>query len=84
MKLIDADDFMGFMRALEAAGAEYVSFANLESFIDRQPVAYDVENVVKEMYESSQKMSRVNIPHTYYNAIGTRACEAIIRRGGIS
>lgn len=37
MRLIDADNFIEFMTALEEAGAEYVAFDDLRKFIDEQP-----------------------------------------------
>ena len=33
MRLIDADSFLGFMTALEEAGAEHISFDDLKKFI---------------------------------------------------
>ena len=36
MRLIDADNFIGFMTALEEAGAESVSFDDLRKFIQEQ------------------------------------------------
>ncbi len=83
MKLIDADDFIAFMNELEAAGAENVSFNDLRHLMEKQPTAYDVEAVVREMKKKSRKMSTVAVPHTYYRAIGTNVCESIIRSGGI-
>lgn len=80
MRLIDADDFSHFMSELEAAGAENVSFDDLKRFIDRQATAFDIEEVIKEIYGSSRKMSTIKVPHTYYRAIGTRKCEDIIRK----
>ena len=32
MRLIDADSFVGFMTALEEAGAEHISFDDLKKF----------------------------------------------------
>ena len=53
MRLIDADNFMGFMTALEDAGAEYVPFDDLRKFINNQPTAYDVDKVVEQLEEKS-------------------------------
>ncbi len=49
MRLIDADNFIGFMTALEEAGAESVSFDDLRKFIQEQPTAYDVDQVVERI-----------------------------------
>ena len=49
MRLIDADDFMKFMTALEESGAEHVSFDDLRKFIDNQPTAFDVDKAVEMM-----------------------------------
>ena len=84
MRLIDADNFKQFMCELEAAGAEYVSFDNLKKFIDEQSTAFDCEHMIKETHETSRKMSTIKVPHTYYRALGTRNCEEIIRKGGLS
>ena len=49
MRLIDADNFMGFMAALEEAGAKHVSFEDLRNFIGKQLTAYDVDKVIKQI-----------------------------------
>lgn len=46
MRLIDADDFKKFLRALCKAGAPYEEVIQL---IDRQPTAYDVNRVVERI-----------------------------------
>ena len=56
MRLIDADNFMGFMTALEDAGAEYVPFDDLRKFINNQPTAYDVDKVVEQLEECKRIM----------------------------
>jgi len=52
--------------------------------LDKEKTAYDIENVVAEMKAKSRKMDTVSVPHKYYRAIGTRACESIIRKGGVN
>lgn len=49
MRLIDADDFMKFMTALEEHGAEHVSFDDLRKFISEQQTVYDINSVVGEL-----------------------------------
>lgn len=52
MRLIDADSFLGFMTALEEAGAEHISFDDLKKFISEQRTAYDVDKIVKQIRAS--------------------------------
>nr|WP_300850880.1 hypothetical protein [uncultured Acetatifactor sp.] len=47
MKLIDTDKFMKFIGALQEAGAEHISFDNLERFVNEQAVELDVEELEK-------------------------------------
>ncbi len=49
MRLIDADSFLGFMTALEEAGAEHISFDDLKKFISEQRTAYDMDKVVRRI-----------------------------------
>lgn len=79
MRLIDADDFKNFLKALTDAGAPYEEVIKL---LDRQETAYDVDMVVKKMKEKSREMTTTKVPHKYYRAIGTRVCERVIRKGG--
>lgn len=81
MRLIDADGFKNFLQALVKAGAPY---DDVISLLDKEKTAYDIENVVVEMKAKSRKMDTVSVPHKYYRAIGTRACESIIRKGGVN
>ena len=54
MRLIDADNFKKFLRNLQDAGAEHVDFDDLHKFLDEQPTAYDVENVVEKLEKLPQ------------------------------
>ena len=36
MRLIDIDDFLKFVKSLEEAGAEYISFDDLQKFANEQ------------------------------------------------
>lgn len=56
MRLIDADSFLGFMTALEEAGAEHISFDDLKKFISEQRTAYDVDNIVKRLEDMKYVM----------------------------
>jgi len=49
VRLIDADSFLGFMTALEEAGAEHISFDDLKKFISEQRTAYDMDKVVRRI-----------------------------------
>lgn len=54
MRLIDADDFLKFMMALEEHGAEHISFDDLRKFIEEQPTAYDVDKIVGQLEEQAK------------------------------
>ena len=45
-RLVDADDFKRFLQALCKAGAPYEEVIQL---LDKQPTAYDVDNVVSKI-----------------------------------
>ena len=71
-RLVDADDFKRFLQALCKAGAPYEEVIQL---LDRQPTAYNPDEVVKEVKEISMKW------------LGeVRTCEVIraIRKGGVN
>lgn len=80
MRLIDADNFIGFIKELKEAGAEHVSFDDLMKFINNQPTAYDVDKVVEELEELRDfKTSQLNI--LKYGLV--QMSINIVRSGGI-
>ena len=60
MKLIDADDFIEFMTALEDAGAEHILFDDLRKFINNQPTAFDLESVIKQFEQRIGNYKNLN------------------------
>lgn len=56
VRLIEADNFMRFMGALEGSGAEHVSFVDLRKFINSQPTAYDVDKVVDRLEKNKKEV----------------------------
>ena len=48
VRLIDANSFKRFLQALCEAGAPYEEIIQL---LDKEPTAFDTENVVKELWE---------------------------------
>ena len=83
MRLIDADEFKKQVAAdAVQAGAEAIEKANaMCALIDKQETAYDIEAVKEQMKNSARKMSTVNIPHTYYKAVGINKVLEIIDQG---
>ena len=77
-RLIDADAFK------EKVGTDTTLRKTICEIIDKQPTAYDVENVVMEIRSNAETMATAKLPHTYYKAIGTKKVEEIIRAGGVN
>ncbi len=57
MKLIDTSSFVEFLKNLEEAGAEHVSFGDLRKFIYEQRTAYDVDKIIKKFQELKEECS---------------------------
>lgn len=55
MKLIDTDKFMKFMGVLQEAGAEHISFDNLEKFINEQAIELDIEELERYSVSNSRR-----------------------------
>ena len=75
MRLIDVDNFKKFLHNLQDAGAEHVDFDDLHKFLDEQPTAYDVENVVEQL-ESLKENYRKARENTYCRSTETDDCDS--------
>ena len=83
MRLIDADELKKQIAAAAVqAGTKAVEGANaMCALIDKQETAYDIEAVKEQMKNNARKMSTVNMPHTYYKAVGINKVLEIIDQG---
>ena len=85
MRLIDADNFMGFMVSLEEAGAEHVSFDDLRNFIKNQPTAYDINKVIEKIALLQENVENNDLntddEKAAYNTAYFKAIEAV-KSGG--
>ena len=75
IRLIDADNFKEFLQKLQEAGAESVSFDDLHKFLDEQPTAYDLENVVEQL-KALKENYRKTRENTYCRSTETDDCDS--------
>lgn len=74
MKLIDTDKFMKFIGALQEAGAEHISFDNLERFVNEQAVELDVEELEKYSVSNICRGRDVMVMNFAVNIAERREC----------
>ena len=60
---------------MQDAGAEHVDFDDLHKFLDEQPTAYDLENVVEQLKALKENYRKVR-ENTYCRSTETDDCDS--------
>ena len=81
-RLIDADDFQKFLKALCKAGAPYEEVIQL---LDNQPIAFDTEKVVEQLVCNSRFVDDINEHNIKCIScvIGQKTAIDIVKKGGV-
>lgn len=82
VRLINANSFKRFLQALCKAGAPYECVIQL---LDKEPTAYNVDNVVKELACNSRFIDDINEHNIKCIScvIGQKTAIEIVRKGGV-
>lgn len=89
MKLIDIDDFLKFVKSLEDAGAEHISFDDLQKFANEQSDEFEREIADRLKSEKDFCAEKISCGgcYSYYDGRidGVDRATKIIRfRGGVN
>ena len=83
MRLIDADALVKFLKGCTMSNGTLINTNTMLAVVEKMPTAYDVEKVVAELEECSDKYKSSSCEYEQGKAFSYKNAIDIVKRGGV-